>query len=54
MSAGLIAGSLETGRVPWIQFTVTCGETEAPLLAMPKITREDLRKVDRDYLYIVE
>lgn len=54
VSAGLIAGSLETGRVPWIQFTVTCGEAETPLLATPKITREDLRKVDGEYLYVVE
>lgn len=54
MSAGLIAGSLETGRVPWIQFTVTCGEAGAPLLTTPKITLQDLRKVDGDYLYVVE
>ena len=54
VSAGIIAGSLETGRVPWIQFTVTCGEAGAPLLATPKITREDLRKRDGDYLYVVE
>jgi hypothetical protein len=54
VSAGLIAGSLETGRVLWIRFTVTCGEAQAPLLATPKITREDLRKVGGDYLYVVE
>jgi len=54
VSAGLIAGSLETGRVPWIQFTVTCGEAEAPLLTTRKITRDDLKRVDGDYLYVVE
>lgn len=54
VSAGLIAGSLETGRAPWIRFTVTCGKAGASLLATPKITREDLRKVDGDYLYVVE
>lgn len=54
MSVGIIAGSLETGRVPWIRFTVTCGETDAPLLVTPRITREDLRKLDGDYLYVVE
>lgn len=54
VSAGLIAGSLETGRVPWIRFTVTCGEAEAPLVTTPKIKREDLRKLDGDYRYVVE
>lgn len=54
VSAGLIAGSLESGRVPWIQFTVTCGEAGAPLVTTPKITREDLRKVDGEYFYVVE
>jgi len=53
VSAGIIAGSLETGRVPWIQFTVTCGEAEAPLITT-KIKLEDLKRVDGDYLYVVE
>jgi len=53
VSAAIIAGSLETGRVPWIQFTVTCGEAATPLLNTRKITRDDLQKVDGDYRYVV-
>ena len=54
VSAAIIAGSLDSGRVPWIQFIVTCGDTAAHLLTTPKITREDLKKLDEVYLYVVE
>jgi len=54
VSAEFVAGSLETGRVPWIRFAVTCGEAEAPLITTRKITRDDLQRRDGDYLYVVE
>lgn len=55
VSVGLVGGSIESGIVPWIQFTVTCGDEPAPWLVTPQITREDLEKVDdRDFRYVVE
>jgi hypothetical protein len=54
LSAGIIAGSIESGRVPWIQFTVYCGDSAEPLLVTPRITKKDLKKADDGYLYIVE
>ena len=54
VSAGIIAGSIESGRIPWIQFTVFCGDSREPFLVTSKITRKDLKKVGKGYLYIVE
>lgn len=54
VAADILAGSIESGRVPWLRFAVTCGDDAAPFLVTPKITREDLRKVDGGYLYVVE
>lgn len=54
VSAGIITGSMETGRVPWIRFTVTCVEAEAPLITIPKIKLDDLEKRDGDYPFVVE
>lgn len=54
VAADILAGSIESGRVPWIQFSIACGDDAAPLLTTPKITRGDLKKVDGSYLYIVE
>lgn len=54
VAAGILRGSLESGRVPWIRFAVACGDDAAPFLVTPKITRDDLRKVDGEFLYVVE
>ncbi len=54
VGVGIIAGSIESGRVPWLQFTVTCGDEAAPWLVTPQITREDLEKMNGDYRYVVE
>ena len=54
VGVGIIAGSIEGGRVPWLRFTVTCGDDAAPWLVTPRIRREDLEKVDGDYRYVVE
>ena len=53
VSAGILAGSIGSGRVPWIQFTVYCGDSTEPFLVTPKITRKDLKKIGEDYIYIV-
>ena len=54
VSAGIIRGSIESGRVPWIQFNVYCDDSTEPFLVTPKITRKDLKKVGEDYIYIVK
>ena len=55
VSAGILAGSIESGRVSWIQFYVYCGDSKDPFLVTPRITQKDLRKVGKAaYLYIVE
>jgi hypothetical protein len=55
VSAGILAGSFESGRVPWIQFYVYCGDSEDPFLVTPRITRKDLKRVGKAaYLYVVE
>lgn len=54
LSAGIITGSIESGRVPWIRFTVFCGDSAEPFLVTPKITKKDLKKVGDGYLYVVE
>jgi hypothetical protein len=55
VSAGILAGSFESGRVPWIQFYVYCGDSKDPFLVTPRITRKDLKKVGKAaYLYVVE
>jgi hypothetical protein len=52
--AGIVAGSVETGRLVWIQFDVFCGKPPAPLLSTPRITPEQLIKKDeRLYYYIL-
>ena len=55
VSAGMLAGSIESGRVPWVQFYGYCGDSKDPFLVTPKITQKDLRKVGKAaYLYVVE
>jgi hypothetical protein len=54
VAVGLVGGSIEGGVVPWLQFTVTCGDDAAPWLVTPRIRREDLEKVDGDFRYVVE
>lgn len=55
VSAAIVAGSLDSGRMPWIQFRIYCGDATDPLLVTPRITREDLKKMEnRHYLYVVE
>lgn len=55
VSAGILAGSIESGRVPWIQIYVYCGDSRDPFLVTPRITQKDLRKVgNAAYLYVVE
>jgi len=54
VAADILAGSIESGRVPWIRFAVTCGDDAAPFLITPRITRDDMQKVGGSYLYIVE
>ena len=55
VSAGILASSIESGRVPWVQFYVYCGDSKDPLLVTPRITQKDLRKVGKAaYLYVVE
>jgi len=54
VAADILAGSIESGRVPWLRFSIACGDDAAPFLTTPRITREDLERVDRSYLYVVE
>ena len=54
VSVGILAGSIEAGRVPWVQFYVYCGDSKDPFLVTPRITQKDLRKVGKAaYLYVV-
>ena len=54
VSADILAGSMRTGRVPWIQFRIFCGESLKPYLVTPEITYKDLRKAGKSrYLYYV-
>lgn len=54
IAAGVLVGSIESGRVPWIRFAVACGDEAAPFLITPRITREDLEQVDGNFRYVVE
>lgn len=55
VSIGILEGSMETGRVPWVQFYVYCGDSQDPFLVTPRITQKDVRKVGKaSYLYVVE
>jgi len=54
VAADILAGSIESGRVPWIRFTVACGDDAVPFLITPRITREDMEKVDGAFRYVVE
>ena len=55
VSADILSGSMDIGRVPWIQFYVYCGDSNTPFLVTPRITRSDLKKVgNAAYLYVVE
>ena len=55
VSVGILAGSIEGGRVPWVQFYVYCGDSKDPFVVTPRITQKDLRKVDEaSYLYVIE
>ena len=55
VSIGVLAGSIEGGRVPWVKFYVYCGDSKNPFLVTPRITRKDLRKVGKaTYLYVIE
>jgi len=54
VAADILAGSIESGRVPWLRFAVTCGDDAAPFLVTPRISRKDLERVDGGYLYEVE
>jgi len=40
--------------VPWLRFSIACGDDAAPFLITRKITREDVEQVDGSYLYVVE
>jgi hypothetical protein len=42
VSVGILAGSIETGRVPGVQFYVYCGDSRDPFLVTPRITQKDL------------
>jgi len=50
----ILEGSIESGRVPWVQFYVYCGDSEDAILVTPKIKPEDLKHVGKDYFYVVE
>jgi hypothetical protein len=55
VSADILSGSMDIGRVPWIQFYVYCGQSKDPFLVTPRIMRSDLRKIgNATYLYVVE
>ena len=55
VSVGILAGSIETGRVPWVQLYVYCGDSKDLFLVTPRITQKDLRKVSKAaYLYVVQ
>ena len=54
VSADVLAGSIESGRVSWIQFHVYCGDSKNAILVTPKITAKDLKRVGRAYRYVVE
>ena len=55
VSVGILEGSIEFGRVPWVQFFVYCGDSKEPFLVTPRITRKDVRKVgEAAYVYVVE
>ena len=52
--AGILRGSLRSGRVPWIQFHIYCGGSMMPFLVTPKLTTKDLKKDGNAYYYVVE
>ena len=54
VSIDILEGSLESGRVPWFQFFVYCGDSEDAILITPKLTKEDLKHAGKDYWYVVE
>jgi hypothetical protein len=46
-----IAGSLESGRIRWVQFHVYCGQSKEPFLVTRKLTARDFVKQDRRNFY---
>jgi len=50
----LLRGSLESGRVPWVQFNLYCGDSSEPFLATRKLTVKDLEKDGNAYRYVVK
>jgi hypothetical protein len=54
ISVDVLAGSIETGRVPWIQFYIYCGDSKDAILVTPKITPKDLKREGKVYSYVVE
>ena len=52
---GILAGSVEGGRLEWIQFEIFCGDSTKPFLVTPKITPRDLVKINQHtFRYIVD
>ena len=54
VAINILEGSIESGRVPWVQFFVYCGDSEDAILVTPKFTRENLKRQGKAYLYVVE
>jgi hypothetical protein len=52
--AGVLRGSLSSGRVPWVQFYIYCGSSTAPYLVTPKLTTKELQKDGGGYYYVVD
>jgi len=50
----LLRGSLESGRVPWVQFRVYCGNSAEPFLVTRKLAVKDLSRDGNAYRYVVE
>ena len=54
-AVGILAGSVESGRLEWIQFQIFCGDATKPYLVTPTITPRDLVKAgERTFRYIVD
>jgi hypothetical protein len=52
--AGILAGSVENGRLEWIQFDIFCGKARRPFVSTPRIEAEDLiRRGERLFVFIV-
>lgn len=54
VAENVLSGSMEAGRVPWVQFSIYCGNSEEAFYVTPKLDLNDfVKKGDSKYIYFI-